>query len=104
MRREPIPRRVQALLSRREAEGWSFPDLSRRTGLPSWKLRRWADRVPVPSRSGKRSSFVAVEVVGHAPAGPSLELTTPAGFRLTVPPGFDPDHLRRLLAALEGGC
>ena len=50
-------------------------------------------------------SFVAVEIADSVqPTGVSIEITTPSGFRLEIPPDFDADHLRRLLQALAAAC
>ena len=97
---------MEALLARRERQGLSWADLSRRSGLPVWKLRWWSKRLSpkLPVRKPRRS-FVAVQIIDSPrPDPPALEIVTPSGFRLRVPADFDPDHLRRLVATLEAGC
>ncbi len=57
------PQKMAAWLSKRERNGWSWAELSRRSGLPSWKLRWWHERLkknPLP-RSPVHP-FVAVEI------------------------------------------
>jgi len=34
----------------------------------------------------------------------TLEVTTPSGYRVAVAPGFDGDHLRRVLQTLAAAC
>lgn len=93
------PQKMAGWLSKRERHGWSWAELSRRSGLPAWKLRWWHKRPkgnPGPQASAR--SFVAVAVAEPARATASaIELTTPSGYRVAVPPEFDGDHLRRVL-------
>ena len=97
---------MAAVLAERDRQhGLSWAELSRRSGLPSRKLRWWHQRFqrnPAPRKPGP--SFVAVEVKGTAVPPAAIEITTPSGHRVTVPPHFDADHLRRLLQALEPTC
>jgi hypothetical protein len=92
-------------LARRERQGWSWAELSRRSGVAVWTLRWWARR-QAKSPPGRRSgAFVAVAVSDEAPPEPiPIEVLTPAGWRLRVAPGFDPEHLRQVLHALEPPC
>ncbi len=97
---------MRKLLARRARHGWSWVELSRRCGLPVWKLcwwhRRLASQRPL-RRSGR--TFVPVQVVDSPRGeGPWLEVITPAGFRIRVPADFQAEHLRRVLQALEGAC
>ncbi len=114
---QPIPRRIQNLLTRRKERGLSIAELSRRTGVPAWKLRYWQERLqkdsgksripPAPPElppEGRQGGFLTVEIVGSSRTATPLELLTPSGFRLLVPVDFDPGHLRRVIAALESGC
>ena len=94
-------------LARRERGGWSWAELSRRSGHPTWRLRYWSRRLArtaVEQRTGERG-FVAVAVTEPAGnTGASLEITTPSGYRVQVARGFDAGHLRRVIEALERGC
>jgi hypothetical protein len=100
------PQKMAGWLSKRERNGCSWAELSRRSGLPAWKLRWWHERLkrhPVPQTPAR--SFVAVEIADSVrPTCPSIEITTPSGFRMVVPADFDRDHLRRVLQALERAC
>jgi len=93
-------------LSRRERQGWSWAELSQRSGPPTWKLRWWhkrLERIPVAPGTRERG-FVAIEVAEPAPGAGTIEITTPSGYRLQVPRDFDADHLRRVVEALEHRC
>ena len=94
------------LLAERARRGWSWSELSHRSGLPVRKLRWWQERLkrnPVPRQ--RVPSFVAVEVTDPSRVTPAaIEITTPSGDRVAVFPGFDPDHLRRLLQVLAAKC
>jgi hypothetical protein len=100
------PEHMKRLLARRERAGWSFPELSRRTGLPVWKLYWWHRRFEKPKAARRpRRTFVPVQVVG-APRGegPPLEVITRSGVRIRVPADFQAEHLRRVIEALEAAC
>ena len=101
------PQQMARWLARGERGGWSLAELSRRCGHPRWKVRWWQqrfERTPHAEHPPARA-FVAVEVTEAKPdAGAAIEVTTPSGYRLQVPRDFDAAHLRRVLAALEGGC
>ena len=90
----------------RDRERWSWVQLSARSGHPVWKLRYWQRRLERGDRSAKRRvpAFVAVEVAPASTSNASIEIATPAGYRVQVPLGFDADHLRRVLDALERRC
>jgi hypothetical protein len=100
---------MKTWLSRREHHGWSWAELSRRSGLPVWKLRWWRrrfDRAAEPRRARPSDAFVAVDVLTSPPATP-IEVVTRSGHRVSVPIGFDEEHvarLLRLLHALDAGC
>jgi hypothetical protein len=98
---------MQQLLARRQRHGWSWPELSRRSGLPVWKLHSWRRRLAAKkSMRRPRRPFVPVQVTSApvATVASPLELFTSAGVRVLVPADFDAEHLRRLLRALETGC
>ena len=108
--RRADPQQMTRWLSRRERHGWSWAELSRRSGHPVWRLRYWQRRLegaPAP-RSKRDRAFVTVDiaesVTTRTPSTSALEVTTPSGYRVTVAHGFDAEHLRRVVQALEGGC
>ena len=105
MPRRLNPERVSRWLARGERQGWSWSELSRRSGLPAWKLRWWQRRLAVVRPRRGRRAFVAVKVVEPS-SGSSrpLELVTESGLRVLVPADFDAGHLRRVLEALEPPC
>ena len=94
---------MKRLLALRERQGWSWTELSRRSGLPVWKLHWWHRRL-ASHRSLRRPgrTFVSVQVVDSPRGdGPPLEVITPSGVRILVPADFQAEHLRRVLQALE---
>jgi hypothetical protein len=97
---------MKTLLAGRVRHGWSWAELSRRCGLPVWKLRWWHKRLawtrPKPRRA---RTFVPVQVVDVPQAsGSPLEVVTPSGFRILVPPGVTADDLIQVVKALEPSC
>ena len=104
--RRANPEQMAKWLAWREQHGWSFPETARRCGQPAWKLRWWRKRLE-RTRSAETAgrAFVAVELT-DAPSSTAaaLDVTTRSGHRVSVPAGFDPEHLRRVLRALEASC
>ena len=101
---------MKKLLAQRERHGWSWPELSRRCGLPVWKLHYWRRKLFGKKKPSRKStqSFVPVQVVKRTRPGPQagspLELITASGIRIVVEAGFDAEHLRRVLGTLEPEC
>ena len=97
-------------LSRCERHGWSWAELSERSGHPVWRLRYWQRRLAetATAKSGQSGGFVAVDITEPEPVSASsttaLEITTPSGYRVLVARDFDPEHLRRVVQALESRC
>ena len=92
-------------LARRDREGWSWAELSRRSGHPTWRLRYWSRRLARTSVAPRAGDCGFVTVAVREPAtGAALAITTPSGYRVQVPADFDAEHLRRVLATLERRC
>jgi transcriptional regulator with XRE-family HTH domain len=109
MRQHHDPERIAKLLARRERRGLTWFELAAESGVPVTTLQWWHRRLRQPEkrRRRKRASFVPVAVtestaVGAPPA--ALEVVLPTGARIQVAAGFDPEHLRRVVEALESGC
>ena len=104
--RRANPEQMAQWLARRAQYGWNWRETSRRSGHPAWKLRWWQRRLERTRAAEARGrAFVALELTDAAPSLPvTLEVTTPSGHRVSVPAGFDPEHLRRLLQVLEASC
>ncbi len=100
------PEQMAKWLARRAQYGWDWTETSRRSGEPAWKLRWWQQRFERTRAAERRGhAFVAVELTDPAPSPRAvLEVTTPTGYRVEVPAGFDPEHLHRLLRALADRC
>lgn len=104
------PQQMARWLARRERHGWSWAELSERSGHPVWKLRYWQQRAVATSasKSDRSGGFVTVDITGpvttRSPEIGALEVTTPSGYRVTVTHDFDAEHLRRVVQALELGC
>ena len=80
--------------------------MSRRSGVPVWTLRWWQRRLRRALGPGARAAadaFVAVDIV-TSPGTIPIEVVTRSGRRMTVPRGFDEEHLARLLQVLDAGC
>ncbi len=93
-------------LKQRDREGWTWVQLSARSGHPVWKLRYWQRRLKRDSQPTKRRAhaFVAVEVTPAVSANAPIEIATRSGYRVQVPREFDAEHLRRILDALDRRC
>lgn len=106
MKRRLNPERMRLLLARRQREGWSWAELSRRTGHATWKLRWWHKRLARTARAeGSGQTFRPVRiVVGPRMESPPLEVVTPRGYRVLVRPGVAPEELVRVLSTLDRPC
>jgi hypothetical protein len=96
---------MRRFLARRERHRWSWAELSRRSGLPVWKLRWWQRRLgrQGPARRSRRA-FVPVKVVESRRGCSQLEVITPSGLRILVPGGFSAEDLRRVVEVLGPPC
>lgn len=103
MKRRQKRERMKRLLARRERHGWSWSELSRRSGLPAWKLRWWHKRF-ASDEIGRGGRFPQVVVVEPQQQRPPLEVVLASGARIVVPAEFDAGHLKRLLKTLSEPC
>ena len=104
------PELIRKLLAEHRSTGQSYASLAKRAGIPVGTLAWWAHRerqggATAPSR------FVEVRVKEgvRAEPGPASEFAVDVEpgtqiRRITVPAGFDPRELQRLVAALEASC
>lgn len=98
---------MRRLLVRREREGLTLAELSRRTGIPAGTLGWWSSRL---RREASRApaGFVELKPRAETPVrgdrDGKLEVVLDGGRRLLVPPGFDSGELQRLVRVLESGC
>lgn len=106
MRIRRDPKQIAALLVRRERLGLTWSELGEESGVPLTTLYKWNRRFKERGGQGKRRRrFIAVQVKeAQRPGGEPLEITLRSGDRIRVTPGFDADHLRRVVIALESRC
>ena len=91
------------LVSEQEQSGKSVVEFCRERGIARSKLYLWRQRC---AGAKAASGFVRVRVAAAnaetvARAGSGIELRLACGRSLMVEAGFDPSHLRALLAVLE---
>jgi hypothetical protein len=102
-RRQEAWAKWRGLVSGQGASGQSVAAFCRDRGLAASQFFAWKKRL----RQAAAEPFVEVQVVG-APAQPAtapsraIEIRLGCGRRVFVEPGFDANHLRAVLAALEG--
>ena len=109
-RRTYTPDQMRRLLARRERHGWSFRQLSDKTGIPVSTLSYWRRRLEAGAAAGRRR-FVPVRLTDHEEEPAILEedraavtLTLPSGIRLDIPARFDDGDLARLLRVVCEAC
>jgi transposase len=103
--RRPDPAREglwRKRLARWKASGLKVGAFCEREGVTPTAFAHW--RKEIAARDARRAAaaeplFVPVRVV---PAPTPLEVGLPGGRVVRVPPGFDPAHLRSVVATLEG--
>jgi hypothetical protein len=99
--------RWRGLFTEQQESGQSVAVFCRERGLREWQFYEWKKRL----RPVRAEPFVAVELVGAAPApetapralepGAPLEVRLRCGRSVLVGPDFAAGHLRRLLQVLE---
>ena len=91
------PDDARLVLTALASSGLSAGEFSRRTGIQLQRIRRWQSQLDVRSAPVR-----LVEVVPRsAPAAQSVEVESPGGWRLRVPPAMLGELLRTLS---ESGC
>ena len=97
----------RGLVSEQQASGQSVAAFCHARGMTSSQMFAWKKRL----REAEKAEFVEVQVARqqkpHPPGstperGSTIEIRLVRGCSLVVEPGFDGDHLRALLAILEG--
>ena len=94
--------RWRGLVSEQSGSGQTIVAFCRERGLTTSQFYTWRNRL----RGTDAERFLEVQVV-KAPAQPlvansrAIEIRLAEGRRILVEPGFAPDHLRAVVAALE---
>ncbi|HHM13066.1 MAG TPA: hypothetical protein ENJ16_05900 [Planctomycetaceae bacterium] len=89
---------MRRLLERRERLGLTYRELEAETGVPAHTLSWWAWKLRKEETEHPRF----VELVADAENGDAaLDVVLRCGRVIRVPAGFEDDHLRRLVSALE---
>jgi len=93
---------MERLLARRERQGLTFRELSGESGIPIPTLSWWASKL---RREGAADEprLVAVEVLEERGSG-AVTIELVSGLRLSVEPGFDAEHLARVVSVLSARC
>lgn len=101
---------------RAQLANWSRSDLSqvefcRRQDLTLSTFRWWRRKLqirqvgPLQDKSSSKavqSPFLPVHLLNPIRSRPLIEIHLPGNRRIHVPPGFDPETLKEVLAVLEG--
>jgi hypothetical protein len=104
-RRKDLPAWYAAALERQATSGLSMTQFAASIGVPAVTLYQWRQRIAgATAESMDPLRFVEVDVV--PPAAPetpttSIRVELRSGHHLVIGPGFQGDHLRRLLEVLE---
>jgi hypothetical protein len=102
--RRPDPGRERlwrARLSRWKASGLKVAAFCEREGVTPTAFAHW--RKEIAARDTRAANTSPAFIPVHVTCGPApLEVALPGGHVVRVPPGFDPAHLRAVVAALEG--
>jgi transcriptional regulator with XRE-family HTH domain len=98
------PKEMRRLLARRRRRGLSWDELSEESGVPQSTLRWWQRRLreAEEERSGEARFVRLVATRAPEPKSPwPVEIVLGDGRRVVARPGFDIEHLRRVLEALR---
>lgn len=77
----------------------TFRELSEESGIPIPTLSYWASKLRREAVDPE-ARLVEVEILDDSVAAP-ITIESRAGLRVTVEPGFDAEHLTRVLGALS---
>lgn len=105
--------RWRAIIEQQRQSGLGVSAFCRQRSIPTSSFFCWRRKLSRPAGadgagfgragSGRAGQFAAVKVIGQARrAGAAIEVRLRGGRRLLLRSGFDPDLLRRAVAALEG--
>lgn len=91
----------ERLFEQREREGWSFSELSERSGVPIGTLWRWGRRFRREAAAAASEPFL--EIVASPAAAPvtRVEVLLRSGRTISVPAARPFDGLGELVALLE---
>lgn len=92
---------IVRLLARRARHGLTYRELSEESGIPIPTLAYWAAKLRREEQDTPR--FVPVEVVEEQQET-AIKIETDSGLRLLVEPGFDEQHLARVLSVFVSQC
>jgi hypothetical protein len=101
-RRREMWSKWRALISEQSGSGQTIVAFCRERGLTTSQFYTWRNRLQATAAE----QFLEVQVV-KAPARPipsnqgAIEIRLAEGRRILVEPGFDAEHLRAVVAALE---
>ena len=94
----------RAIVSEQVASGQSVAAFCKERGVTSSQVFAWKKRL----REAERAQFVEVQIkpavvreIGIRQQSKAIEVRLCGGRSIAVEPGFDPDHLRAVLAVLE---
>lgn len=92
-------REMRRLLSEREREGLTYRELSERCGVPAGTLASWAFKLRRMAEPA--IEFVELKAAEQPVSRGRVEIVTRTDRRLLVDIDADPNHVARLVAALE---
>lgn len=93
---------IEAILAERESTGLTYAEMSARTGVAATTLSWWNWRRRREQRVKGQTQFVELVPLADTSTERShIELVTRAGVSVRVPPGFDTETLRAVLAVVD---
>jgi hypothetical protein len=103
--RDEVWAKWRAVITEQRGSGQTVAAFCRERSVREWQFFAWKKRLS----QAETRQLVEVQVVGGRPVplpaapGPAIEIRLEGGRRVFVEPGFDADHLRVIIAALETG-
>lgn len=93
---------IVRLLAERERKGLTFREVSERSGIPIPTLAWWASKLRHEGE-GVEAELIPVEILEEQSGAP-IAIELGRDVRVVVVPGFDAEHLARVLSVLESRC
>jgi hypothetical protein len=98
------PEDLKKLFVLRSRNGWTWKELARNSRVPLSTLLVCHRRLRNTAPEEKQPRFAEIEVVDREAPATGIEIVLKNGTRILVRPDFDPEHLRRVVAALDRAC
>ncbi len=94
---------MRALLARRITDKLTIRELAQHSGVPAHTLNYWVRKFNAEETGPNLPALIPVRLAAPSSVTP-IRVELDSGRRLVLEPGFDEEHLLRLIDLLERAC